>query len=96
MSDSRVPMVMVDDRRRYVEVNRPARLWFRLSLEEMRTVRDRRAHAMRRGIGIMEQVWARLLDVGCVAGRYPVRGCRMAAAVDVVYCGSRTSCRDCT
>jgi PAS domain-containing protein len=33
---SQVPMVMVDDERRYVEANRPARLWFRLSLEEMR------------------------------------------------------------
>jgi DNA-binding CsgD family transcriptional regulator len=82
---SLVPMVMVDDARRYVEVNRPARLWFRLSLEEMR----------RFGIGdltpapsdgLMEESWSRLLGVGCVAGRYPVYGSD-GSLLDVVYCG---------
>jgi DNA-binding CsgD family transcriptional regulator len=34
---SPVPMLTVDDGRRYLDVNRPARLWFRLSLDEMRT-----------------------------------------------------------
>jgi hypothetical protein len=32
-----LPMVMVDSRRRYVGVNRAARLWLRLSLDELRT-----------------------------------------------------------
>lgn len=68
---SHVPMVMVDAKRRYVEVNRPARMWFRLSLEEMRAFAlGDLTPAPRKWI--MEQAWARLLDVGCVAGRYPV------------------------
>ena len=79
-----VPMVMVDDERRFVDVNRPARLVFRLSLDELRThVMDDFAHAD--GLGIMESVWARLLDTDCVAGRYraemPDRSC-----IDLAYC----------
>ena len=35
-ADSPLPMVLVDARRRYVDANQPARLWFRLSLEEIR------------------------------------------------------------
>jgi len=34
----------------------------------------------------MEQTWARLLDVGCVAGRYPVAG-NDGSRLDVVYYG---------
>lgn len=34
----------------------------------------------------MEQAWARLLDVGSVAGRYPVYGLD-GSRRDVVYCG---------
>jgi DNA-binding CsgD family transcriptional regulator len=80
-----VPMVMVDGSRRYVEVNASARLWFRLSLQEMRT------HA----IGditpaprneLMEQAWARLVDTGCSAGRYPVNGGN-GSRLDLVYHG---------
>jgi DNA-binding CsgD family transcriptional regulator len=82
---SPVPMVIVDGRRRYVEVNRPARLWFRLSLDEMR----------RFAIGdltpkppdaTIERDWARLLDVGYIAGRYPADGSD-GSRIDVVYCG---------
>jgi DNA-binding CsgD family transcriptional regulator len=79
-----VPMVMVDGTRRYVEVNRPARLWFRLSLDEMRrfAIGD-----LKRGPpgGTMERNWARLLGVGYIAGRYPVDGSD-GSPVDVVYC----------
>jgi ATP/maltotriose-dependent transcriptional regulator MalT len=82
---SRVPMVMVDDERRYVEVNRPARLWFRLSLDEMRTFAIGDLTPAPRD-GVMEQAWARLLDVGCIAGRYPVYGSD-GRQLDVVYCG---------
>ena len=82
---SHVPMVMVDGRRRYVEVNRPARLWFRLSLEEMRTFAVGDLTPAPRS-GLMEQAWARLLDVGCIAGRYPVDGSD-GRRLDVVYYG---------
>jgi ATP/maltotriose-dependent transcriptional regulator MalT len=80
-----VPMVMVDSSRRYVEVNASARLWFRLSLQEMRT----------RAIGditpaprneLLEQAWARLIDGGCAAGRCPVHGGN-GSQLDVVYHG---------
>jgi DNA-binding CsgD family transcriptional regulator len=82
---SDVPMVMVDGRRRYVEVNRPARLWFRLSLEEMRkfAIGDLTPAPPN---GIMAQTWARLLDLGSVAGRYPVGGSD-GSRLEVVYCG---------
>jgi PAS domain S-box-containing protein len=82
---SRVPMVMADERRRFVEVNHPARLWFRLSREEMRTfaIGDLApAHPHRE----MEQAWARLLDAGCAGGRYPVYASD-GSCVDLVYCG---------
>jgi DNA-binding CsgD family transcriptional regulator len=82
---SSVPMVMVDGRRRYVEVNRPARLWFRLGLDEMRTFAIGDLTPAPRD-GVMEQTWARLLDVGSVAGRYPVYGSD-GSLLDVVYCG---------
>jgi DNA-binding CsgD family transcriptional regulator len=82
---SRVPMVMVDDSRRYVEVNRPARLWFRLSLEEMRRYAIGELTPAPRD-GSQERMWARLLDVGSVAGRYPVYGSD-GSPLEVVYCG---------
>jgi DNA-binding CsgD family transcriptional regulator len=82
---SLVPMVMVDDARRYVEVNRPARLWFRLSLEEMRRFGIGDLTPAPRD-GLMEESWSRLLDVGCIAGRYPVYGSD-GSPLDVVYCG---------
>lgn len=66
---SPVPMVTVDARRRYVDVNCPARLWFRLSLEEMRTYAiDDLAPADQ--LGVIEREWARLLETGEVAGQY--------------------------
>ncbi|MEA2146488.1 MAG: hypothetical protein QOG59_2075 [Solirubrobacteraceae bacterium] len=82
---SPVPMVMVDGRRRYVEVNRAARLWFRLGLEEMRRFALGDLTPAPRD-GRMELAWARLLDVGSVAGRYPVDGSD-GSRLDVVYCG---------
>jgi DNA-binding CsgD family transcriptional regulator len=81
---SHVPMVMVDGRRRYVEANRPARLAFRLSLNEMRTfaIDDLTPRHMDRHL---EQAWARLLDTGCVVGRYQVAG-RDGSWLEIVYC----------
>ena len=83
--ESRVPMVMVDGRRRYVEVNRSAQLWFRLSLDEMRTFAIGDLTPAPRD-GSMERAWERLLDVGSVAGRYPVDG-RDGSRVEVVWYG---------
>lgn len=82
---SHVPMVMVDDARRYVEVNRPAQLWFRLGLEEMRTFAIGELTPAPRS-GTMERAWARLLEVGSVAGRYPVYG-PDGNELEVVYYG---------
>jgi DNA-binding CsgD family transcriptional regulator len=81
---SPVPAVMFDDQRRPVEANRPARLWFRSSLEEMRR------HAMGDltppdRLGVTERAWARLLETGFVAGRY--EGAKPdGSPIDVVYC----------
>jgi DNA-binding CsgD family transcriptional regulator len=79
-----VPMVMVDDRRRYVEVNHPARLWFRLSTQEMRAFAIGELAAPSRQ-EVIETSWARLLDAECLAGRYPVSGSD-GSRLDVVYC----------
>jgi DNA-binding CsgD family transcriptional regulator len=70
---SPVPMVMIDDGRRYVEANRPARLVFRLSLAEMRgyAVDDLTPPQQ---LPALEAIWARLVDTGCVAGSYKVAG----------------------
>jgi PAS domain S-box-containing protein len=66
---SPVPMVTVDARRRYVDVNCPARLWFRLSQDEMRKYAiDDLAPADQ--LGVIEREWARLLERGDVAGQY--------------------------
>ncbi len=78
-------MVMIDGRRRYVEANRPARLWFRLSLEELREFATGDLTAAP-APGVMEQAWERLLDVGSIAGRYPVDGSD-GRRFDVVYYG---------
>ena len=68
---SPVPMVMVDDTRRYVEVNQPARYAFRLSLAEMR---KRRIDDLtpRENWPLMEAAWSRLMEAGVVAGPYEV------------------------
>jgi DNA-binding CsgD family transcriptional regulator len=78
-------MVMVDDGRRYVEVNRPARLMARLSLAEMRrsTIDDLTPPDE---IPIMEAVWAQLLETGCVAGPREIIG-RHGGPLEIVYWG---------
>jgi DNA-binding CsgD family transcriptional regulator len=66
---SPVPMAMANGRRQYVDVNRPARLWYRRSLHEMRTqaIDDL---APRDRLGTIERDWERLLETGCIAGSY--------------------------
>jgi DNA-binding CsgD family transcriptional regulator len=68
---SLVPMVLVDNERRYVDVNTPARLAFRLSLAELQRLRvdDLTPKQFLPGL---EAVYERLIETGCVAGRYDV------------------------
>jgi DNA-binding CsgD family transcriptional regulator len=81
---SLVPMVMVDARRRYLDVNRPARLWFRASLDELRgNAMDDLAPADQ--AVLIEREWARLIDAGCVSGHY-LAAKPSGGRVDVVYC----------
>jgi DNA-binding CsgD family transcriptional regulator len=66
-----VPMVVTDDQRRFIGVNRPARLAFRLSLGTLRqmTINDMTPPQWR---GVMDAAWARLQETGFVAGPYEV------------------------
>jgi DNA-binding CsgD family transcriptional regulator len=83
LNRSPVPMLTVDGGRRYVDVNRPARLVFRLSLAQMRryTIDDLTPpHEW----PVMETAWARLLETGCVAGPYEVAE-PDGSSFDVVY-----------
>jgi DNA-binding CsgD family transcriptional regulator len=68
---SLVPMLIVNGERRYVEVNTPARLAFRLTLSELRRLKieDLTPEHM---LGTMHAAWSRLLGTGCVAGPYSV------------------------
>jgi DNA-binding CsgD family transcriptional regulator len=67
--DSTSPMFMVDGRRQLVDVNRPARLWFRVSAEEVpRYTMDALAPADQ--LGVIEREWTRMLDAGCVESYY--------------------------
>jgi DNA-binding CsgD family transcriptional regulator len=68
---SLVPMVIVDTDRRYVEVNTAARLAFRLSLAQLRTLRieDLTPEHM---LPTMREAWATLMDSGRVTGPYSV------------------------
>lgn len=78
-------MLVVDDRRRFVDANRPARLAFRLSLAEMRTytIEDLTPEYE---LETMEQAWAELMGSGCATGPYEV-AIPDGDALDVVYHG---------
>ena len=69
---SPVPLIMVDDQRRYVAVNQPARLAFRLSLAEMR---KRRIDDLTppENQPLTEAAWTRLMETGVVAGPHEVQ-----------------------
>ena len=71
MELSPVPMAMIDGERRYVDANRPARLMFRLSLDELRSYRvdDLTPRYMRERL---EELWARLLSERWATGSYLV------------------------
>jgi DNA-binding CsgD family transcriptional regulator len=83
---SRVPMVMADGGRRFVEVNHPARLWFRRNRDEMRTfaIGDLTPADSSSGIAL---AWSRLPDGGRVEGNYPAYASD-GSRLDLVYCGA--------
>src|SRR5581483_12417797 len=85
LDDRHVPIVIVDAGRRFTEANRAARLTLRLSLEHLRTLAIDDL-ASPEGIAEITEGWTRLLDAGCVAGRYQVAGCD-GSRLDIVYCG---------
>lgn len=66
-----IPMLLVDNRRRYVDANLGARLAFRLSLAQLRR---RRIEDLtpRDGWARMEVLWAELLRRGRITGDYDV------------------------
>ena len=79
-----VPALMVDAQRRHLEANRPARLWFRRSLEEIRTYALGDL-APADQLACWERLWARLLETGFVAARY--EGTKPdGSPIDVFYC----------
>jgi DNA-binding CsgD family transcriptional regulator len=84
IDSSLVPIIMVDSERRYVEVNTPARLAFRLSLAELRRLRldD---HTPPHSLPTLEAAWPRLLETGCVAGSYVVASPDDSSRLDVTY-----------
>jgi DNA-binding CsgD family transcriptional regulator len=81
---SLVPMVTVDNDRRYIAVNRAARLLFRLSLADMR---QRQIHhftppEMHEGLEI---AWEQLMGTGSAAARYMVRF-EDDSRLQIIYC----------
>jgi len=73
-----------DGDRRYVDVNRPASLWFRVSVEEIRQyTMDDLAPADQ--LGVIERDWARMLDTGCIASHY-LAARPDGSRVDTVFC----------
>lgn len=68
---SPVPMLMVDNERRYREVNVPARLLFRLSLGDLRRRRIEDLTAPR-DLAMLGRAWELLMRDGAVAGSYDI------------------------
>ncbi len=70
-TQSHVPMTLVDDQRRHLDANTPARLAFRLSREELCRLRidDVTPASLH---PVLEKAWARLMSAGVVAGPYEV------------------------
>jgi DNA-binding CsgD family transcriptional regulator len=76
-------MVMVDAERRYVDANGPARLAFRLNLDELRgyVVDDLTPPHLS---GVLQQIWVRLHTDGWITGSYEVAG-PDGSRFDIVY-----------
>ncbi len=84
LSQSRIPMMLVDDERRYVDVNLALRLAFRLRRDQMQglAIEDLAAPEWRPRV---EQVWTRLTETGSVAGTGVVAS-PAGDRFEVVYC----------
>jgi DNA-binding CsgD family transcriptional regulator len=80
---SPVPMVMLDDQGRYVDMNRSARFVSRRSLAEGRGMRIGRGTSPEDGATV-EAIWQRLREHGCVAGTFRPAS-RDGGAFAVVY-----------
>jgi DNA-binding CsgD family transcriptional regulator len=85
IDQSRVPMVLIDDRRRCLDANSPARLLFRLSLVEMRASRVDDL-VPPDGLPAMMVAWRRVLEAGSVTGTRELPG-PGGARLRVVYYG---------
>jgi DNA-binding CsgD family transcriptional regulator len=68
---SALPMVLVDCERRHVDVNRAARLVFRLCLDELQGMRIDDLTAPASAPNMLEG-WGRLMATGCAAGHHQV------------------------
>jgi DNA-binding CsgD family transcriptional regulator len=66
-----VPMILIDDERRYLDANTSACLAFRLSVSELRTLRVDEL-TPEYFLPTLAEAWARLKESGCVAGHYDV------------------------
>jgi DNA-binding CsgD family transcriptional regulator len=82
--NSPVPMTMVDNERRHLAANAPARLLFRMSLAQLlaRRIDD---HTPPDRLELLGGLWAALLRDGAAAGPYEVgfpEGCELS----VVFC----------
>jgi DNA-binding CsgD family transcriptional regulator len=79
-----VPALMFDAERLHLEANRPARLWFRRSLQEIRTYALGDLAPCDQ-FGVWERLWAKLIETGSVADRY--QGTKPdGSPIDVFYC----------
>lgn len=80
---SSIPMLMVDDERRYIDANTPARLAFRQSLADLRRLRIDDL-TPRYFWPAMEEAWAKLTNTGCVTGLYDIAS-PAGTSMQVIY-----------
>ena len=80
---SPVPMVLVDQTRRFVDANTAALLTLRLSLDELRRLGVEDLTPRERW-PVMEAAWSRLLEAGYVAGPYEVAS-PAGARLEITY-----------
>jgi DNA-binding CsgD family transcriptional regulator len=83
LNHSLFPMFTADGERRYIEVNRPARLLLRRTLAEMRKLRIDDLTPPE-GMPVLEAAWNQLVTAGTVAGSYEI-GFLDGSRLDVVY-----------
>jgi LuxR family transcriptional regulator of spore coat protein len=79
-----VPMVTVDNRKRYLAANTGARLLFRLTLAEMRERRIEDFTPPHMTL-LLDDAWSRLMEQGEIAGRYDV-AFTDDSRIQIVYC----------